>query len=319
MERDAVLGHGMSYFLNESFLVRGDEYYMAVCNKTGCIAIYNEYKNLFLSPYADGPIKFHTNPDGSLNIKNISKFGRSFSLLRIPYSFKLLIQELQTMNINMRIITDDNIDQLMNMGYSNNINKLLQTDKNIEQIVLEYTNNIREKLTDKKERVPIVDERPVLPEPEPQLESVSIGAEPISPEYAPLSFNEQIPIGTELPPAPEQSNYNFVNPIWGTDSPPPLQRVIPPSSSNAPLSIVVPTQQFVAMTPPGTPPSVNQSGGNTPPTFIFNTKVLDSQPPENNIPSILAVDTNTDTDVEKDENQDTSSSSGGSKKIVINV
>jgi DNA-directed RNA polymerase II subunit RPB2 len=129
MERDGVLGHGMSYFLNESFLVRGDEYYIAVCNKTGAIAIYNEAKNLFLSPFADGPINFHTNPDGSLNVKNISKFGRSFSLLRIPYSFKLLIQELQAMNIQMRIITDENVDKIMNLSYSNNIGKLLHSEE----------------------------------------------------------------------------------------------------------------------------------------------------------------------------------------------
>jgi DNA-directed RNA polymerase beta subunit len=73
MERDGVLAHGMSYFLNESFLIRGDEYYIAICNKTGAIAIYNEAKNLFLSPYADGPIQFATNPDGSQNIKSLQR------------------------------------------------------------------------------------------------------------------------------------------------------------------------------------------------------------------------------------------------------
>jgi DNA-directed RNA polymerase II subunit RPB2 len=134
MERDGVLAHGMSYFLNESFMIRGDEYYMAVCNKTGAIAIYNEVKNLFLSPFADGPIHFHTNPDGTMNIKNVSQFGRSFSILRIPYSFKLLIQELQTMNIQMRIITDENVDQLLSLSYSNNISELLQTSsENVDQ------------------------------------------------------------------------------------------------------------------------------------------------------------------------------------------
>jgi hypothetical protein len=125
MERDGVLAHGMSYFLNESFMIRGDEYFMAICNKTGAIAIYNEIKNLFLSPFADGPVNFHTNPDGSMNVQNISKFGRSFSLVRIPFSFKLLIQELQTMNIQMRIITDENVDQMLSLSYSNNIDKLL--------------------------------------------------------------------------------------------------------------------------------------------------------------------------------------------------
>ena len=127
MERDGVLAHGMSYFLNESFMIRGDEYFMAICNKTGAIAIYNETKNLFLSPFADGPVNFHTNPDGTMNVQNISKFGRSFSVVRIPYSFKLLIQELQTMNIQMRIITDENVDQMLSLSYSNNIDKLLNT------------------------------------------------------------------------------------------------------------------------------------------------------------------------------------------------
>jgi len=145
MERDGVLAHGMSYFLNESFLVRGDEYYMAICNKTGAISIYNESKNIFLSPYADGPIQFSTNPNGTQNIKNVSKFGRSFSILRVPYSLKLLIQELQVMNVQMRIITDENVDQLLSMSYSNNINKLLdiQNEVDLKTIINSYNSSIR--------------------------------------------------------------------------------------------------------------------------------------------------------------------------------
>ena len=127
MERDGVLAHGMSYFLNESFMLRGEkgDFYIAICNKTGAIAIYNESRNLFLSPCADGPIKFTTNPDGTQNIQNLSRFGRSFSILKVPYSFKLLMQELQVMNVQMRIITDENVDQLLSMSYSNNILKTM--------------------------------------------------------------------------------------------------------------------------------------------------------------------------------------------------
>ena len=33
------------------------------------------------------------------------------------FIFKLLLQELQAMNVNMRIITDDNVDNLMAMSY----------------------------------------------------------------------------------------------------------------------------------------------------------------------------------------------------------
>jgi len=104
MERDGVIAHGAASFLQESMLTRGDEYYMAVCNNTGTVAIYNNSQNLFLSPMADGPIKFNTTIDNNLNIENVSKYGRQFSILKIPYAFKLLIQELQTMNIQMRLI-----------------------------------------------------------------------------------------------------------------------------------------------------------------------------------------------------------------------
>jgi DNA-directed RNA polymerase II subunit RPB2 len=132
MERDSIMGHGMSYFLNESFMVRGDQYFMAVCNKTGTIAIYNEEKNLFLSPFADGPLNFNITSKTTTVINSVSKFGRSFSIIRIPYALKLLIQELQVMNVQMRIITEDNVDQLLNLSYqSNNINKLLNISENL--------------------------------------------------------------------------------------------------------------------------------------------------------------------------------------------
>ncbi len=127
MERDALIAHGISGFLNESMLIRGDEYYIAVCNKSGMLAIFNESRNLFLSPYIDGPIRFVNQipPFKAGEIEDISKYGREFSVLRVPYAFKLLIQELGTMNIALRLITEDNIDQLTSMSYSDNARKLL--------------------------------------------------------------------------------------------------------------------------------------------------------------------------------------------------
>ena len=128
MEVWAMQSHGADIFLNESMLVRGDIYYMAICNKTGMIAVYNESKNIFMSPYADGPIKYTEAYDTdieSLKLKHITKHGREFSIVCVPYAFKLLVQELQAMNVQLRFITDDNINQLLSMSYSNNINKLL--------------------------------------------------------------------------------------------------------------------------------------------------------------------------------------------------
>jgi len=130
MERDSVISHGIAEFLRESMMERGDKYKLAICNTTGLVAIYNPSKNVFMSPMADGPIKFITSMDGNeTHIENITKYGRSFSIINVPYSLKLLIQELQTINVQMRIITEDNIQQLENMSFSKNINLLTSNDK----------------------------------------------------------------------------------------------------------------------------------------------------------------------------------------------
>jgi len=141
MERDSIISHGASSFLKESMLKRGDDYYIAICNNSGTIAIYNESKNVFISPFADGPLKFADSMENSMNLQVISKYGKSFSVVRVPYSFKLLMQELQVMNIQMRIITEDNIDQLTSMNYSKTIEniKLTQlTSKETTEFVKRY-------------------------------------------------------------------------------------------------------------------------------------------------------------------------------------
>ena len=120
MERDGVIAHGATRFLQESMLVRGDNYYMAICNKTGMTAIYNPDSDVFMSPMADGPIQFNDALTDNPKLVNITRFGRSFSVVQIPYSLKLLIQELQTMNCVMRVITEDNIDQIESMSFSDN-------------------------------------------------------------------------------------------------------------------------------------------------------------------------------------------------------
>jgi hypothetical protein len=103
---------------------------MAICNVTGAIAIYNPSKNIFMSPMADGPVNFTSTDDiDNIRIDNVSQHGRSFSIVNVPYSLKLLMHELQTINVHMKIITEDNIQQFDNMAYSKNI-QLLLSDKN---------------------------------------------------------------------------------------------------------------------------------------------------------------------------------------------
>jgi hypothetical protein len=152
MERDAVISHGASSFLRESMMERGDKYFMAVCNTTGMIAIYNPNKNLFISPAADGPLKFTGSLDSQdIRVENVTKFGRDFSVICIPYSFKLLMQELQTINMQMRLITEDNIEQLENLSYSRNIEKLTYVDKFDSKTYIRQVNDIQMKANIVKE------------------------------------------------------------------------------------------------------------------------------------------------------------------------
>ena len=145
MERDSVAAHGITDFLTESMMERGDKYYMAVCNKTGLLAIYNPAKNLFFSPMADGPIRYIGSLDGKeMHIENITKYGRDFSVVCIPYSMKLLIQELQAANIQMRIITEDNLPQLEGMSFSKNIDNLLGINASVENLTKNIQNRIRD-------------------------------------------------------------------------------------------------------------------------------------------------------------------------------
>ena len=162
MDRDCIIAHGLNYFLNESMMVRGDEFYMAICNKSGTVAIYNERNNLFLSPFVDGPVKFVTNINNEMNIKNVSKFGKDFSIVRVPYAFKLLMQELQAMNVQMRIITEDNVDRLTSLKEGEDIVKISGydsletiTNENKKQILDSDKNNYFKDTTIMVEQEPV--------------------------------------------------------------------------------------------------------------------------------------------------------------------
>jgi DNA-directed RNA polymerase II subunit RPB2 len=140
MERDSVVAHGAMCFLNESMMERGDKYNIAVCNKSGMLAIYNPTKNVFMSPMADGPLKFledKTDEGNTLRIDTVTKFGRDFSVVEIPYTLKLMIQELQTINVQLRIITEDNINQIENLSYKTIPETANEYIKKLEKIVRE--------------------------------------------------------------------------------------------------------------------------------------------------------------------------------------
>jgi DNA-directed RNA polymerase II subunit RPB2 len=184
MERDSVIGHGMTNFLRESMMDRADKYQMAICNKSGTIAIYNPAKNLFKSPAIDGPIPFTLGADGqTLNIEGSTDLGRSFSIVSVPYSMKLMMQELQTINMQLRLITDDNIDQMENLTQSKNIAKLLMNPTATLDTVEKISRSKTEEHISRDKTPNQFDSPDYQPEPE----KVSPAYEPESPKYPDVS------------------------------------------------------------------------------------------------------------------------------------
>ena len=86
MERDCMISHGTASFLQERMMVVSDNYNVFICSKCGLTAVFNNQENIY-------------------ECKNCDNF-KDFKRVNIPYSCKLLFQELQSMSIATRLITD---------------------------------------------------------------------------------------------------------------------------------------------------------------------------------------------------------------------
>jgi DNA-directed RNA polymerase II subunit RPB2 len=140
MERDAVAAHGISDFLRESMLDRGDHIYLAICNTTGMVSIWNPARKLLMSPMADGPVQYVGSIEkGDMKLQQVTQYGRSFSVVKIPYVMKLFMQEMLAIGVQMRIITADNISQMENMAASHNMTLLLHPDKQARDVEVRVT------------------------------------------------------------------------------------------------------------------------------------------------------------------------------------
>ena len=108
MERDAILGHGITGFLQESIMKRADGYTTIVCNGCGTIPIYNEKEKLTICPACDGPVKYIGSTASTLEIlPPLKRSVATFSKIEIPYAYKLLDQEMNAyMNMGMRALTE---------------------------------------------------------------------------------------------------------------------------------------------------------------------------------------------------------------------
>ena len=86
MERDCIVAHGASRFVKDRLYDVSDKYSIHVCKKCGMFASYNVKENISCCNVCD----------------NTSHFAK----VDIPYSCKLLFQELISMNVVPRIITE---------------------------------------------------------------------------------------------------------------------------------------------------------------------------------------------------------------------
>ena len=86
MERDCMISHGASRFTRGRMYDASDKYQVYVCKKCGLVASYNDQMHIHHCRTCDN--------------------RTDFAYVEIPYACKLLFQELITMNIAPRVITN---------------------------------------------------------------------------------------------------------------------------------------------------------------------------------------------------------------------
>jgi DNA-directed RNA polymerase II subunit RPB2 len=102
MERDVMIAHGMSRFCRERLYDVSDKYSVHVCKKCGMIAQYNNNGIMQYKTEGNSFVKL----DITVHNCAICNNTTDFAYVEIPYAFKLLAQELQTINCVPRLLTE---------------------------------------------------------------------------------------------------------------------------------------------------------------------------------------------------------------------
>lgn len=96
MERDVMIAHGMSKFCRERMYNVSDKYAVHVCKRCGMIATFNN---------GDKGI-MRGKPGMTVHKCNTCDNVTDFAYVEVPYAYKLMSQELQTINVVPRLITE---------------------------------------------------------------------------------------------------------------------------------------------------------------------------------------------------------------------
>jgi DNA-directed RNA polymerase II subunit RPB2 len=86
MERDVMIAHGASAFLKERMMEASDNFEVHVCKECGLIGVANKQRNIWRCTGCGNTTEF--------------------SQVRIPYAYKLFLQELESMNISSRLLPE---------------------------------------------------------------------------------------------------------------------------------------------------------------------------------------------------------------------
>jgi DNA-directed RNA polymerase II subunit RPB2 len=107
MERDVLIAHGVTDFLQESMMKRSDESEIWICNGCGTVPIFNEGDKMFVCPVCDGPLTYQgVNAETISLVLPVKKSRATFSKVKVPYALKLLDQEMTTfMSAGFRFLT----------------------------------------------------------------------------------------------------------------------------------------------------------------------------------------------------------------------
>lgn len=114
MERDSLCAHGVALFQQESMMKRGDGTEFWICNGCGRVPIYNEAESLFICPTCDGPLEYTGVDATTMTMQLPTKQSRvTFSRIAMPYTMKLLDQELTTFgNMGIRFVAEGTVGRL---------------------------------------------------------------------------------------------------------------------------------------------------------------------------------------------------------------
>jgi hypothetical protein len=138
MERDAIVGHGISAFVSESYMLRSDGTSFNVCKGCGTIPIENPKTGLFVCPLCTGPVTYIGSGAHDLELIPPSRKTMVAPVtVEMPYAFKLLSQELETyMNIGMRIMTEKDMLELEGVSKADLPNIVADGSLGAEAVVL---------------------------------------------------------------------------------------------------------------------------------------------------------------------------------------